>query len=76
METCVKIVQLVQIISLGISIAGTALVFYNSPFADRRVFLYDNTGINPDDKKKQNRAKWGFGLILMSYIIQTIVVFV
>jgi len=72
------IVKSFQILILILSIIGTALIFFNSPFYNRQIFLYNRSEM-PDiikkDKKKKKLATIGFGLILLSYLLQTLIVF-
>ena len=72
------IVKLFQLLILGLSILGTGLVFYNSPFMsdlngdptfdDADIFYHRGL-------KKRKLAKIGFCLIIFSYLLQTIVLF-
>jgi len=71
-------IKILQIVITGIAIGGTALVFFNSPFASGGTFLYKfgEAEQHMVKAKKQRRlAKFGFLLILISYVLQTIVIF-
>ena len=72
------VVKLLQVLVTGIAIAGTALVFYNSPFVSGGVFMYtfDEGKERMEKAKRQRRlAKIGFLLILISYVFQLVLVF-
>jgi hypothetical protein len=54
------IIKIIQLIVLGFSIAGTILVFYNSPFYSSLVFLPnfdDSDKWHQKDLKKRRLAK-------------------
>jgi hypothetical protein len=66
-----------QILVTGIAIAGTALVFYNSPFSSGGTYHYSfEEGQRQTAKAKRQRrlARVGFLLILISYVLQVILV--
>ena len=72
-------IKIIQLCITGIAIIGTMLVFYNSPFVHRETLLYSRQEMKKfilQDKKTRNRAKFGFILILLSYIFQSILIFV
>lgn len=72
------IIRVFQIIVTGIAIWGTALVFYNSPFASGGTFLFTEAESEQQmarAKKQRQRARAGFLLILVSYVLQTIITF-
>jgi hypothetical protein len=72
------IIKVLQIFLLSLSIIGTALVFFNSPFTNSRTYLYNKSEmptIIKRDLKKKRLAIIGFGFILLSYLLQTILVF-
>jgi len=72
-------IKYLQIAVLGISLFGTALIFFNSPFVDSNVWLGssdESPSIYKKDKKKRRLARIGFGLLLLSYLLQTIIVFI
>jgi len=67
-----------QIVVLGFSLIGTAFVFFNSPFVDDSVWLRNESEMKilaKKNKKKRRLARIGFGLILLSYLFQTLITF-
>ena len=72
-------IKLIQIIILGFSLIGTSLVFFNSPFLNRQIYAYNNSEIPKiikKDKRKRLLSIIGFGLIILSYLIQTIIILI
>ena len=70
------ILQALQIFSLILGIVGTVLVFFNSPFHSRSYYMHtfgESAEIEKEDKRIRNMAKIGFGIICISYIIQTVI---
>lgn len=71
-------IKFLQIVVTGIAITGTALVFYNSPFTSGGTFLYtwnEADARMAQAKQQRRRARLGFLLILISYVMQTVLVF-
>jgi len=76
--TLSMIVKIIQLVILAIAILGTGLVFYNSPFIDSQTYIYtssEDAMIIKKDSRKRKFARVGFGLILISYVLQTIILF-
>ena len=73
-------VKIIQLVTLAFAIFGTALVFFNSPFTDSNTYIFANDNEvrinNKKDKRKRRLARLGFGLILISYVLQTIILFI
>jgi hypothetical protein len=74
----VMLIKILQLVVTAIAIAGTALVFYNSPFVKGTVSLPTFAEGNErmaKAKRQRRRARLGFLLILVSYVLQVVVVF-
>jgi hypothetical protein len=73
------VIKIIQLLILGLSILGTILVFYNSPFYSSSIYaptIADADKFYKRDLNKKRLAKIGFGLIIFSYLLQTIIIFI
>lgn len=72
------IIDLLNILALLISLAGTFIMYYYSPVVNSQVFLYRKIeweNIKKRDNSKNKKIRLGFLLILIACLLQTIAIF-
>jgi hypothetical protein len=72
-------VKCIQTSILGITLLGTALIFFNSPVVDSNTYLFTDgpefEKIQKKDRSKRKFARIGLALTLLSYCIQSALLF-
>jgi hypothetical protein len=72
------IIDLINLIALFVSIAGTFIMFYFSPVTNSQVFIYKKAEIpiiKKRDAYKNKMMRFGFRLILIACLLQAIAIF-